>query len=69
MQVLSSPERRQVYDIYGREGLQAGLQVGPVLQQRSTEELRQDWERFKAQQVRCVAWHACMQGMHTGGLA
>lgn len=52
MQVLSNPERRQVYDIYGKEGLVAGLQVGPS--QRSTDELRQDWERFKAQQVQYV---------------
>ena len=38
-----------MYDIYGKEGLVAGLEVGPS--QRSTDELRQDWERFKAQQV------------------
>ena len=41
-----------MYDIYGKEGLVAGLQVGPS--QRSTDELRQDWERFKAQQVQYV---------------
>ncbi|BDA50839.1 DnaJ homolog subfamily C member 11 [Coccomyxa sp. Obi] len=47
-EVLSNPERRQVYDIYGKEGLSAGLEVGSTL--KSTDELRQDWENFKAQQ-------------------
>ena len=56
LQVLSNPERRQVYDIYGKEGLVAGLQVGPS--QRSTDDLRQDWERFKAQQVECASLSA-----------
>lgn len=38
-----------MYDIYGKEGLSAGLEVGSTL--KSTDELRQDWETFKAQQV------------------
>ncbi|KAK9907695.1 hypothetical protein WJX75_008271 [Coccomyxa subellipsoidea] len=47
-EVLSNPDRRQVYDIYGKEGLSAGLEVGSTL--KSTDELRQEWESFKAQQ-------------------
>lgn len=39
-----------MYDIYGKEGLASGLQVGSKLQSR--EELRAQWERFQAQRVR-----------------
>ena len=48
--MLIDSQKRQVYDIYGLEGLTSGLQVGSHL--RSREELRQEWERFKAQQAR-----------------
>ncbi|EIE26180.1 DnaJ-domain-containing protein, partial [Coccomyxa subellipsoidea C-169] len=48
-EVLGNPDRRQVYDIYGKEGLSAGLEVGSTL--KSTDELRQEWESFKAKQV------------------
>ena len=48
-QVLIDPERRQVYDIYGQEGLEAGLEVGSHL--RTRDELRRQWQQFQQQQV------------------
>ena len=49
LQVLGNAAKRQVYDIYGKEGLAAGLQVVPS--GKSTEELKKDWEGFRTQQV------------------
>ena len=48
-EVLSDPKKRDVYDVYGREGLSAGLEVGPKL--RGVEELRAEWAAFKARQA------------------
>ena len=49
LQVLGNASRRQVYDIYGTEGLAAGLQVVPS--GKNTEALKQEWEGFRVQQV------------------
>ena len=49
LQVLGNSSRREVYDIYGSEGLAAGLQVVPS--GKNTEALKQEWEGFRAQQV------------------
>ena len=49
LQVLSNEERRTVYDVYGKQGLDAGMELGECL--RSPEELKKEFERFQAQRV------------------
>lgn len=51
-QVLSDVDKRNIYDVYGRLGLQAGLELGA--KHKGIEELRAQWQEFQnqAQQVR-----------------
>ena len=47
--MLSNEEKRTVYDVYGKRGLEAGMELGECL--RSPEELKKEFERFQAQRV------------------
>ena len=43
--VLSDPEKRTIYDIYGREGLDAGWEV--IARTRTPTEIREEYERLR----------------------
>ncbi|GLT49176.1 hypothetical protein SLA2020_227540 [Shorea laevis] len=44
-EVLSDENKRQIYDIYGMEGLNSGLELGPRL--RRAEEIKEELERLR----------------------
>ncbi|EEF33453.1 chaperone protein dnaJ 13 [Ricinus communis] len=44
-EILSDEVKRQIYDIYGMEGLKSGLELGPKL--NKPEELKEELERLK----------------------
>ena len=48
-QILSNEEKRNIYDIYGKEGLEAGFELGEPL--RSSRDLKDEYEKFKSQRV------------------
>lgn len=44
-EILSDVNKRQIYDIYGMEGLTSGLELGPKL--NKVEELKEELERLR----------------------
>ncbi|KAL5225529.1 hypothetical protein ABZP36_012168 [Zizania latifolia] len=46
-EILSDENKRQIYDIYGMEGLNSGLELGPKL--NKPEEIKEQLERLKRQ--------------------
>lgn len=52
--MLVDPLKRRVYDLYGKEGLEAGLEL--AAQEADQEAARQQWEQFKGR--------AFMQDVH-----
>ncbi|KAH1267423.1 Chaperone protein dnaJ 13 [Glycine max] len=49
-EILSDPNKRQIYDIYGMEGLTSGLELGPKL--NGAEEIKAELERLKRMKER-----------------
>jgi len=49
-EILSDPHKRQIYDIYGMEGLTSGLELGPTL--NGAEEIKAELERLKRMKER-----------------
>lgn len=47
-EILSDVNKRQIYDIYGMEGITSGLELGPKLDQ--VEEIKQELERLRQQE-------------------
>lgn len=43
--ILNDPDKRQIYDIYGMEGLRSGLELGPHL--NKVDELKEELEKLK----------------------
>lgn len=49
-EILSDPNKRQIYDIYGMEGLTSGLELGPTLDK--AQEIKAELERLKKMKER-----------------
>lgn len=49
LSLRSSPQKKQIYDTYGWEGLNAGMELGPHL--RTRDEIRAEFERKEREKV------------------
>jgi len=47
-EVLSNPDKRSIYDIYGKKGLNAGWEI--VERHRTPQEIKEEYERLKREQ-------------------
>eukprot|EP00252_Welwitschia_mirabilis_P022430 TRINITY_DN6065_c0_g1_i1.p1 TRINITY_DN6065_c0_g1~~TRINITY_DN6065_c0_g1_i1.p1 ORF type:complete len:541 (-),score=142.90 TRINITY_DN6065_c0_g1_i1:625-2247(-) len=47
-EILSDEHKRQIYDIYGMEGIKSGLELGPKL--KSPNEIREEFQKMKKRQ-------------------
>lgn len=60
-EILSDERKRQIYDLYGMEGLTSGLELGPKL--KSREEVKAEFERLQLrQEERRLAAHVHHRG-------
>ncbi|XP_019150257.1 PREDICTED: chaperone protein dnaJ 13-like [Ipomoea nil] len=60
-EILSDETKRQIYDIYGMEGLTSGLELGPKLSK--AEEIKEELERLRRQkELEKVAAHVRPSG-------
>ncbi len=46
--MLSDPDKRNMYDVYGEEGLRAGMELST-----DVRDVRSAYEQFQAKQVPC----------------